>query len=127
MPKTGLRRVRSDSGHRLPNAEEVKMMRTFLVSALALGATASLALAEPAAAADPQPGLVELTDAQMDRVTAGADTPTDPSWGDLTRNVAGYELGQHSSGEDTPRVGLANIVEQGNLAATIAIIGTDLP
>lgn len=99
-------------------------MKEFFVSALAFTATASLIMAMPAAAADPQPGPVELTHAQMDQVTAGAvPTPTNPSWGDLTSPVAGLELGQHASGEDTPRVGLANIVEQGNLAATIALIG----
>jgi hypothetical protein len=95
------------------------MMKTLLVSALALGGTVSLALAEPA---DPRPGLLELTDVQMDRVTAGQVPPTNPSWGDLTRAVAGRELGAHSSGEPTPRVGLANIVDQGNLEATIDLV-----
>lgn len=101
------------------------MMRTLLVSALALGATASLALAEPTAAVDPQPGPVELTDAQMDQVTAGEarDAPINPSWGELTSAVASVELGEHASGEDVPRVGLANIVEQGDLAATINLVG----
>lgn len=99
-------------------------MRTLLASALALGAMTSLALAEPPTAAGPKPVPVELTDAQLDRVTAGAapGVPTDPSWGDLTSAVAGPDLGAHASTETTPRVGLANIIEQGNLAATVEFI-----
>lgn len=120
-----------------PTKGNLKMMKTLLASALALGATVSLALAEPASTADPQPGPLELTDIQMDRITAGKVPPTNPSWGELTRAVAGRDLGQHASEEPTPRVGLANISfallggERGDLAATIDIIlgetGGDLP
>jgi hypothetical protein len=97
-----------------------QMMKKLLASAVAICGTTSLALAEPADSGPSAP--VELTDVQMDRVTAGNAAPINPSWGELTRSAAGRELGEHASSEAVPRVGLANIVEQGSLKATIDLI-----
>lgn len=49
--------------------------------------------------------------------------PDGTSLGDLTKEAiaAGFDQGGHSSGQDEPRVGLANVVEQGNLGATVAL------
>ena len=91
-------------------------MRMMWLSALALGAMTSLALAEP------------------------PDVPTSPSWGELTRQAVAAEggraLGAHAAdpnpaeeGNETPRTGLANVTgNRGDLAATIDLIsGESLP
>jgi hypothetical protein len=45
-------------------------------------------------------------------------------WGELTADAiaAGFQQGQHSSSFDTPRVGLANVIQQGDLYATCVFL-----
>ena len=65
---------------------------------------------------------------------------TNTSWGQLTAGAieGGFDQGAHSSdpsgdgkgkgnGVDEPRVGLANVVEQGNMGATTDLIESLLP
>ena len=59
-------------------------MKTFIASALALGALTSVALAGES---------VVLTDAQMDTVTAGQITVTQTNSSEITENVAGGSSG----------------------------------
>ncbi len=66
-------------------------MKTILLSALALVATASVAMAEPVKPTDEQPaavrsGPVQLTDAEMDTIAAGAITPVQVNGGGNTPN-----------------------------------------
>jgi len=70
--------------------------------------------------------------------TVSADPP-ECNWGELTADAvgAGFEQGPHSSDPsgdghgpgtaDEPRVGLANVVEQGDLEATCELISSLLP
>ncbi len=47
------------------------------------------------------------------------------NWGQLTSSAiaGGFDQGEHASSfAGSPRVGLANVVEQGNLAATCALL-----
>lgn len=69
---------------------------------------------------------------------ASADPP-ECNWGRLTADsiAAGFPQGPHASdpsgdghgpqSADEPRVGLANVVERGNLEATCELIGSLLP
>ena len=54
------------------------------------------------------------------------------NWGQVTvtaiKESNGKALGEHSSSQPTPRVGLANVIEQGNLEATCEFLaGEPLP
>jgi len=54
------------------------------------------------------------------------------NWGQVTvaaiKESSGKALGEHSSSQPTPRVGLANVIEQGNLEATCEFLaGEPLP
>jgi hypothetical protein len=55
-------------------------------------------------------------------VAAGSASAEKPecNWGELTREAA--PLGEHSSSFDTPRLGLANVVNQGDLNATCELL-----
>jgi hypothetical protein len=58
--------------------------------------------------------------------TAGSASASQPDcvWGELTSDAiaAGFQQGEHSSSFDTPRVGLANVVNQGDLHATCVLL-----
>jgi hypothetical protein len=45
-------------------------------------------------------------------------------WGVLTAEgiAAGFSMGEHSSTQDNPRVGIANVVNQGDLEATCELL-----
>jgi hypothetical protein len=58
-----------------------------ILSALALGAMTSLALAQPATQTDVQSAPVKLTATQMDRITAGAN----PHEQSITTNPGGVQ------------------------------------
>jgi hypothetical protein len=59
-------------------------MKSILISALALSAMTTSALAQPGAPTDTGSAIVTLTDTQLDTIAAGAITP-------VTRNPAGHE------------------------------------
>lgn len=54
---------------------------------------------------------------------AQADPPS-CNWGELTSSAIaeGFAQGEHASTQMNPRVGLANVVEQGNLNATCELL-----
>jgi hypothetical protein len=54
---------------------------------------------------------------------AAANAP-DCNWGGLTAGAIaeGFDQGGHASQQANPRVGLANVVERGNLQATCQLI-----
>ncbi len=49
------------------------------------------------------------------------------SLGEITREAIkdGFDQGAHASQQATPRAGLANVVEQGDLSATLDVIDPD--
>lgn len=71
--------------------------------------------------------------------SGSASAAPDCNWGELTAGAIadGFDQGPHSSdpsgdghgpgSADEPRVGLANVVERGDLAATCELIGSLLP
>jgi hypothetical protein len=77
--------------------------------------------------------------ALMMSVTPAAADPPSCNWGTLTADAiaGGFPQGPHSSDPsgdghgpgtaDEPRVGLANVVERGNLHATCELISSLLP
>lgn len=58
---------------------------------------------------------------------ASAEKPA-CNWGGLTAGAiaAGFDQGAHASQQANPRVGLANVVEQGDLQATCELIEASL-
>jgi hypothetical protein len=60
-------------------------------------------------------------------VAAFDETPgesPDCQWGELTASAiaAGFQQGDHASSFDNPRVGLANVIQQGDLYATCVFL-----
>ena len=58
-------------------------------------------------------------------MAAPAQATPSCNWGQLTSSAiaGGFDQGEHASSfAGSPRVGLANVVEQGNLAATCALL-----
>ncbi len=77
------------------------------------------------------PNLPEQSKA-TDKFTFVTDGPPDCNWGELTAyaiNELDFDQGAHSSdptdGDDQPRVGLANVVEKGNVFALCEFIASD--
>jgi hypothetical protein len=68
-------------------------------------------------------GLVLVTTAPASAIDEIGNQP-DCIWGELTAEAiaAGFQQGEHSSSFDTPRVGLANVVEDGSLYATCVLL-----
>lgn len=60
---------------------------------------------------------------------ATSAAPPSCNWGTLTADsiAAGFDQGGHASGEPTPRVGLPNVVNKGDLNATCELIKSLLP
>jgi len=69
---------------------------------------------------------IAITIAATVGLTAGVASADPPScnWGEATSEAiaAGFEQGPHASSFPTPRVGLANVVAQGDLNATCEAI-----
>jgi hypothetical protein len=60
--------------------------------------------------------------------TSPSKIEVDCSWGKLTMEAIedGVNMGEHSSDFPTPRVGLGNVIERGNLQATCEFIASQI-
>jgi hypothetical protein len=69
-------------------------------------------------------GLVFASAGSASAIDETPGSSPDCIWGELTSEAiaAGFQQGEHSSSFDTPRVGLANVIQQGDLLATCVFL-----